>query len=68
MLKMIITECGGSPTEWEWRVCGAAGQPLRIGWQRTRDAAQQEGERVLFKLIASGTAESTPKNVPTRGH
>jgi hypothetical protein len=23
MLKLIITECGGSPTEWEWRVCDA---------------------------------------------
>jgi hypothetical protein len=54
MSKLIITECGGSPTEWEWRVCDAAGQPLRIGWQRSRNVAKQEGERALFKLIGSG--------------
>jgi hypothetical protein len=30
MLKVIITECGGSPTEWEWRICDVAGQPLRL--------------------------------------
>jgi len=47
MLKLIITECGGSPTEWEWRVCDAAGQPLRIGWQRSRNMAKQEGESVV---------------------
>ena len=69
MLKLIITECGGSPTEWEWRVCNAAGQPLRIGWQRSRNMAKQEGERALFKLIGSGgTTYSIPKNMLTRGH
>jgi len=68
MLKVIITECGGSPTEWEWRVCDAAGQPLRIGWQISRNAAKQEGERTLFKLIASDSINSIPKNMPTRGH
>jgi hypothetical protein len=68
MLKVIITECGGSPTEWEWRVCDAAGQPLRIGWQRSRNAAKQEGERALFKLIASDSINSIPKSMPTRGH
>ena len=69
MFKLIITECGGSPTEWEWRVCDAAGQPLRIGWQRSRNVAKQEGERALFKLIGSGgTTYSIPKNMLTRGH
>jgi hypothetical protein len=68
MLKLIITECGGSPTEWEWRVCDAAGQPLRIGWQRSRNAAKQEGERTLFELIASDSINSIAKNMPTRGH
>jgi hypothetical protein len=59
----------GSPTEWEWRVCDAAGQPLRIGWQRSRNVAKQEGERALFKLIGSGgTTYSIPKNMLTRGH
>jgi hypothetical protein len=68
MLKVIITECGGSPTEWEWRVCDAAGQPLRIGWQRSRNAAKQEGERALFRLIDSDSINPIPKNMPTRGH
>jgi len=68
MLKVTITEFGGSPTEWEWRVCDTAGQPLRIGWQISRNAAKQEGERTLFKLIASDSINSIPKNMPTCGH
>ena len=68
MFELIITECEGSPIEWEWRVCDASGRPLLIGWQRSRKEAKHEGEKALFKLLASGRNIHITKNGPLRGH
>jgi hypothetical protein len=50
MFKLIITECRGNPPGWEWRVCGSSDQPLRVGWKKTREEAEHEGESALFNL------------------
>jgi len=68
MFELIITECEGSPIEWEWRVCDASGRPLLIGWQRSRKEANHGGEKALFKLLASGRNIHITKNGPLRGH
>ena len=68
MFEVIITECEGSPTEWEWRVCDTSGRPLLIGWQRSRKEAKHDGEKALFKLLASGKDRAAKKSGPIRGH
>jgi hypothetical protein len=67
-VRVIITECECSPTESEWRVCDTCGQPLMLGWQKSRTDAKHEGERALFKLLASGGNIPLRKSGPIRGH
>jgi len=68
MFEVIIAECEGSPTEWEWRVCDNSGRRLMVGWQKSRKDAKYEGERALFNLLASGGNIPLRKNGPIRGH
>jgi hypothetical protein len=68
MFKLIITECGGRLTEWQWCVCDSSDRPLKVGWKRTREEARHEAERALFNLLASGVTISAKKNIPPRGH
>jgi hypothetical protein len=54
MLQVKIIECVCTPKEWEWRICDSSGQPLMVGWQRSREKAKLEGDKALFRLLASG--------------
>ena len=68
MFEVIITKCECSPSEWEWRVCDASGQPLVLGWQKSRTDAKYEGEKALFDLLASDRNIPLRKSRPIRGH
>jgi hypothetical protein len=41
------------PDQWEWRVCEGE-MPIVIGFENSREAAQIEGDRALFRLLSAG--------------
>jgi len=41
------------PTRWEWRVY-EGDTPLMTGFETSRETAQIEGDRALFRLLSAG--------------
>jgi hypothetical protein len=41
------------PDRWEWRVCEGE-TPIEIGFESSRETAQIEGDRALFRLLSAG--------------
>jgi hypothetical protein len=42
------------PTRWEWRVY-EGDTPLMTGFETSRETAQIEGDRALFRLLSAGS-------------
>jgi hypothetical protein len=42
------------PTRWEWRVY-EGDTPLMVGFERSRETAQIEGDSALFRLVSTGS-------------
>jgi hypothetical protein len=41
------------PDQWEWRVCEGE-TAIEIGFETSRETAQIEGDRALFRLLSAG--------------
>jgi hypothetical protein len=41
------------PDRWEWRVC-EGDTSLMTGFETSRETAQTEGDRALFRLLSAG--------------
>jgi hypothetical protein len=41
------------PDRWEWRVCEGE-TAIEIGFETSRETAQIEGDRALFRLLSAG--------------
>jgi hypothetical protein len=41
------------PDQWEWRVCEVE-TPIVIDFENSRETAQIEGDRALFRLLSAG--------------
>jgi hypothetical protein len=48
------------PTRWEWRVY-EGDTPLMTGFETSRETAQIEGDRALFRLLSVGFRQMNPK-------
>lgn len=46
------------PTKWIWQVRSNDGNPIMSGWEKTRQAAQYQGYRALFLLLAATSRTS----------
>ena len=52
MLDVAVAEI--SPGKWEWRVFDRDGITIMNGFENTRRAARESGDRALFQLLVSG--------------
>jgi hypothetical protein len=48
-----VTVIALEPTRWEWRVC-EGDTLLMTGLETSRETAQTEGDRALFRLLSAG--------------
>ena len=49
-----VTVVALEPTRWEWRVY-EGDTPLMTGFETSRETAQIEGDRALFRLLSAGS-------------
>jgi hypothetical protein len=49
-----VTVISLEPTRWEWRVY-EGDTPLMTGFETSRETAQIEGDRALFRLLSVGS-------------
>jgi hypothetical protein len=56
VLEVVIVQ--RRPTKWRWQVRNSGGDPIMSGWEKTRQAAQYQGYRALFLLLAATSRKS----------